>query len=88
MSEDRKERIKKLFDNYDENKNGILEKEELVNGLRELICDLGDSLSQEKVDEIAEEAIINFDLDGNGKIDLQEFTNLINFFIEEKGLKI
>ena len=39
-------------------------------------------------DEIAEEAIINFDLDGNGKIDLQEFTNLINFFIEEKGLKI
>ena len=88
MSEDRKERIKKLFDNYDENKNGILEKEELVNGLRELICCLGDSLSQEKVDEIAEEAIINFDLDGNGKIDLQEFTNLINFFIEEKGLKI
>lgn len=88
MSEDRKERIKKLFDNYDENKNGVLEKEELVNGLRELICDLGDSLSQEKVDEIAEEAIINFDLDGNGKIDLQEFTNLINFFIEEKGLKI
>lgn len=88
MSEDKKEKIKKLFDSYDENKNGVLEKEELVNGLKELICDLGDSLSEEKVDEIAEEAIINFDLDGNGKIDLQEFTNLINFFIEEKGLKI
>ena len=86
MSESREEKIKKLFDNYDENSNGVLEKEELIAGLKDLISSLGEALPPESVQEIAEEAMTNFDLTGKGTI--KEFTSLINFFIQEKGLKV
>ena len=88
MSESREEKIKKLFDNYDENSNGVLEKEELIGGLKDLISSLGEALPPESVQEIAEEAMTNFDLTGKGTIDFKEFTSLINFFIQEKGLKV
>lgn len=88
MSESREEKIKKLFDNYDENSNGVLEKEELITGLKDLISSLGEALPPESVQEIAEEAMTNFDLTGKGTIDFKEFTSLINFFIQEKGLKV
>ena len=88
MSESTEEKIKKLFDNYDENSNGVLEKEELIAGLKDLISSLGEALPPESVQEIAEEAMTNFDLTGKGTIDFKEFTSLINFFIQEKGLKV
>ena len=42
----------------------------------------------ETVEKISEEAIINFDLNGNGIIEFNEFTELIKFLVEEKGLKL
>lgn len=88
MSESREEKIKKLFDDYDENNNGVLEKEELIAGLKDMIRSLDEELSHESVKEIADEAMTNFDLTGKGTIDFKEFTALINFFIQEKGLKV
>ena len=80
--------VKKLFDRYDTNKNGVLERSEFVNGLEELIQILGEPITSETVELISEEAIQNFDLNKNGIIEYNEFTELIKFLIEEKGLKL
>ena len=53
-----------------------------------MIQSLGDSMPSETVDKISEEAITNFDLNGNGIIEFNEFTELIKFLVEEKGLKL
>lgn len=82
------EKIKYLFDKYDENKNGVLEKSELLEGFNDLLLALDDTMSQEKIEKIAEEAIRNFDLNNNGTIELDEFTDIIHFLVTEKGLKI
>lgn len=81
-------KIKQLFDKYDENHNGVLEKQEFITGLNELIHSLGDSMPSETVEKISEEAIVNFDLNQNGIIEFNEFTELIKFLVEEKGLQL
>ena len=88
MNTEQQKIIKELFDKYDENKNGVLEKSEFITGLNELINSLGDAMPSETVEKISEEAINNFDLNGNGIIEFNEFTELIKFLVEEKGLKL
>lgn len=80
--------IKQYFDKYDDNKNGVLEKNEFVNSIRELIQLLGEKITSNMVEIISEEAIEKFDLNGNGVLEFNEFTELMNFFVEEKGLKL
>lgn len=84
----KKAAIKKLFESFDSNKNGVLEKQEFILGFKEMIYSLGDSLSPKELEAIAEEAIANFDLNGNGVIEMNEFTELIDFLVNEKGLKL
>ena len=88
MNAEQQKKIKELFDHFDENKNGVLEKSEFITGLNELIHSLGDAMPSETVEKISEEAINNFDLNGNGIIEFNEFTELIKFLVEEKGLKL
>ena len=86
MSQKEKEKIKVLFDKYDENKNGVLEKSEFLKGFKKLIKLLGEEMSKEEIDNISEDAISNFDLNQNGKIEFDEFYQLISFLKNEKGL--
>ena len=86
MSQKEKEKIKVLFDKYDENKNGVLEKTEFVKVFRDLIKSLGEDMTKEEIDNIAEDAISNFDLNQNGIIEFDEFCQLISFLKNEKGL--
>ena len=44
--------------------------------------------TEEELDKIANEAIINFDLNKNGTIEYNEFKELVRFLILEKGLSI
>ena len=88
MNAEQQKKIKELFDQFDENKNGVLEKSEFITGFNELIHSLGDAMPSETVEKISEEAINNFDLNGNGIIEFNEFTELIKFLVEEKGLKL
>ncbi len=88
MSDKEKKKIKALFDKYDENKNGVLEKSEFVKVFRDLIKSLGEDMSSNEVDKIAEDAISNFDLNQNGTIEFNEFCQLISFLINEKGLNL
>lgn len=89
MNEQEKfEIVKKLFDKYDQNKNGSLERAELMVGLEDLILSLGEPITHDLVETICEEAIQNFDQNKNGFLEFNEFIELIKFLIEEKGLRL
>ncbi len=45
-------------------------------------------MKDNEVKKIAEEAIIKFDLNGNGIIEFNEFCELISFLKNEKGLNL
>ncbi len=80
--------IKEIFDRFDLNHNGVLDKEEFYKGFSGLIKSLAEGQSEEEIKKIAEEAIEKFDLNKNGQIELDEFNQLMIFLINEKGLSI
>ena len=80
--------IKDIFDRFDDNHNGILEKEEFYKGFNELIKSLAEGQTDEEIQKIAEEAVERFDLNQNGQIEIDEFNQLMLFLINEKGLRI
>ena len=80
--------FKEVFDKFDENHNGVLDKEEFFKGFSDLIKTLGEGHSEEEIKKIAEEAIEKFDLNHNGQIEIDEFNELMVFLINEKGLSI
>ncbi len=88
MSNKEKAKIKLLFDKYDDNKNGILEKSEFIKGFIDLVKSIEIGMKDNEVKKIAEEAIIKFDLNGNGIIEFNEFCELISFLKNEKGLNL
>ena len=88
MDEALQKNIKEVFDKFDENHNGILEKEEFYKGFVGLIKSLAEGQTEEEIDKIAEEAIEKFDLNHNGQIEIEEFNQLMLFLINEKGLSI
>ena len=84
MSDKLKEKMRIIFNKYDENKNGVLEKVEFM----KVFKSLGEDISSNEIDKIAEDAISNFDLNQNGTIEFTEFCQLISFLINEKGLNL
>ena len=80
--------IKEIFDRFDTNHNGVLDKEEFLKGFSNLMESLSEGQSEEEIKKIAEEAIEKFDLNKNGQIELDEFNQLMYFLINEKGLSI
>ena len=80
--------IKILFDKFDDNHNGILEREEFYKGFNSLVKSLAEGHTDDEIKKIAEEAIEKFDLNQNGQIEIDEFSHLIIFLINEKGLSI
>ena len=88
MSNKEKAKIKLLFDKYDDNKNGILEKSEFIKGFIDLVKSIEIDMKDNEVKKIAEEAIIKFDLNRNGTIEFNEFCELISFLKNEKGLNL
>ena len=83
-----KAKIKILFDKYDDNKNGVLEKSEFIKGFIDLVKEIESDMNDNEVKKVAEEAIIKFDLNGNGIIEFNEFCELISFLKNEKGLNL
>jgi len=57
MDEALQKNIKEVFDKFDENHNGILEKEEFYKGFVGLIKSLAEGQTEAEIDKIAEEAI-------------------------------
>ena len=88
MDESTLRKIKDIFDRFDENQNGILEKEEFYKGFNQLIKSLAEGQTDEEIKKIADEAVEKFDLNHNGQIEIDEFNQLMFFLINEKGLSI
>ena len=80
-----KSTIQKLFNKYDKNKNGVIEKSELTDCFKEIIGAI-EEMSPEELEKIVNEGMKNFDENSNGVIELNEFSNIIKFFVEEKGI--
>ncbi len=81
-------KIKALFERYDTNKNGVLDREEFFIVFKQLLSEMGENFPDKKNDEVAEEGMNNFDLNKNGTIEYNEFEELIKFLIEEKGYNL
>jgi len=77
-----------LFNKYDTNKDGVLQKKEFAGYFREITKILGDNIPQEELEEIINEGLEIFDLNGDGVLQLEEFKKMLRFLIEEKGLKL
>ena len=80
--------IRRMFDSYDVNNNGVLEKDEFCKVLKSMIKQLSDGQTEEELNQIANEAIERFDLNKNGTIEKNEFHQFVRFLIDEKGLSI
>ena len=81
-------KIKALFERYDTNKNGVLDREEFFIVFKQLLSEMGENFPDKKNDEVAEEGMNNFDLNKNGTIEYNEFVELIKFLVEEKGYNL
>ena len=82
------EKIRKLFEKYDENKNGVLDKGEFRKVFKKILMEMGENFPEKKHDQVDEEGLQNFDLNQNGTIEYEEFVEVINFLINEKGYEL
>ena len=79
------DKVKKLFEKYDLDKNGILDKAEFIKVMVDILRKLGENLPEKKHIEVAEEGFYKFDLNKNSKIEYNEFFEFMRFIISEKG---
>ncbi len=88
MAADEETFIRRMFKSYDDNENGVLDREEFFKVFKNMVKQLSDNQTEEELDSIAQEAIVKFDLNKNGIIEFNEFQELVRFLIDEKGLSI
>lgn len=64
-------KIQKLFEKYDENKNGVLDKAEFRKVFKKILLEMGENFPEKKHDQVVEEGLKNFDLNQNGTIEYE-----------------
>ena len=79
------EKVRKLFEKYDFNKNGVLDKNEFIKIMSDILRELGENLPEKKHIEVAEEGFSRFDFNKNKIIEFNEFYEFMRFIISEKG---
>ena len=82
------DKVKKLFEKYDLNKNGVLDPDEFLKIMVDILKELGEDLPEKKHIEVAEEGLSRFDLNQNGTIEYNEFYEFIRFLVSEKGYSL
>ena len=78
-------KVRELFEKYDKDKNGTLEKKEFIKIVKDIIRDLDENITDLEIKEIADEGFKLFDSDENKKIEFYEFYDFMRFIISEKG---
>ena len=81
-------KVRSLFEKYDFNKNGVLEKDEFIKIMVDILKKLGEDLPERKHREVAEEGFLKFDLNDNQVIEFNEFYEFMRFIISEKGYEL
>ena len=79
------EKVRKLFEKYDLNKNGVIDPDEFMAIMMDILKQLGEELPEKKHREVAEEGLQRFDLNHNSVIEFNEFYEFMRFVISEKG---
>ena len=79
------DKVRKLFEKYDLDKNGILDKKEFIKIMVDILKELGENLPERKHLVVAEEGFKRFDYNNNAKIEFNEFYEFMKFIISEKG---
>ena len=82
------DKVKKLFEKYDFNKNGVIDPDEFLSIMVDILKSLGEDLPEKKHIEVAEEGLNRFDLNQNGIIEFNEFYEFIKFLVSEKGYSL
>ena len=86
MSDD--EKIKLIFEKYDTDKNGVLDRKEFKEVFKQLLHEMGENIPEKKHEQVIDEAMANFDSNQNGIIEFNEFVDLMYFLINEKGYEL
>ena len=81
-------KVRSLFEKYDLDKNGVLDKNEFVRIIVDILKKLGEDLPERKHLEVAEEGFTKFDLNDNKVIEFSEFYEFMRFIISEKGYEL
>ena len=81
-------KVRNLFEKYDLNKNGVLDKNEFIKIMVDILKSLGEDLPEKKHLEVAEEGFRKFDLNDNRVIEFNEFYEFMRFIISEKGYEL
>ncbi len=81
-------KVRELFEKYDLDKNGVLDKNEFVIVMIDILRELGEDLPEKKHLEVAEEGFTRFDINQNHKIEFDEFFEFIHFVVSEKGYEL
>ena len=82
------DKLKSLFIRYDFNKNGVLDKDELVVYFYDIFKEIGEEFPEKKNQQVAEECLEKYDANKNEKLEFSEFYNLMDFLVNEKGYKL
>ena len=82
------DKLRDLFIRYDFNKNGVLEKNELIAIFYDILKDIGEEFPEKKNQQVAEECLEKYDANKNEKLEFSEFYNLMDFLVNEKGYKL
>ena len=78
-------KVRELFEKYDLDKNGVLDKKEFIRIMTDILRELGEYLPEKKHIEVVEEGFKRFDLNNNRIIEFSEFYEFMRFIISEKG---
>ena len=78
-------KVRNLFEKYDLDKNGVLDKKEFIRIMTDILRELGEDLPEKKHLEVAEEGFKRFDFNNNKIIEFSEFYEFMRFIISEKG---
>ena len=81
-------KVRILFEKYDLDKNGVLDKNEFVKIMTDILRELGENLPEKKHIEVAEEGFNQFDFNENKIMEFNEFYEFMRFVISEKGYNL
>ena len=81
-------KVRNLFEKYDLDKNGVLDKDEFFRIMVEILKKLEEDLPERKHLEVAEEAFKKFDINHDKVIEFEEFYEFMRFIISEKGYEL
>ncbi len=81
-------KIKAIFDQLDTNKDGQIDRSELKPFFKEVLSKFGESTDGQGFENSLNEAMSQFDQNGNQVLELDEFAKVVSYLVQQKGYEI